>query len=48
MAFWPMLAVIIALVCAYVLKHTRVGLHLRAVGENPGHGRCSGYQCDEV
>lgn len=28
-------AVIIALVCSYILNHTRVGLHLRAVGENP-------------
>ena len=29
------LAVIIALVASYVLSRTRVGLHLRAVGENP-------------
>lgn len=29
------LAVIIALVASYVLSKTRVGLHLRAVGENP-------------
>ena len=29
--FLAYVAVIIALVCAYVLKHTRVGLHLRAV-----------------
>lgn len=28
-------AIIIALICAYVMKHTRVGLHLRAVGESP-------------
>ena len=29
------LAILIALVCSYVLTRTRVGLHLRAVGENP-------------
>ena len=29
------LAIVIALVAAYVLTRTRVGLHLRAVGENP-------------
>ncbi len=29
------LAVIIALTASYVLFHTKVGLHLRAVGENP-------------
>jgi len=33
--FMVYLAVIIALTCAYVLRRTRVGLHLRAVGENP-------------
>ena len=33
--FLAYLAVIIALVAAHVLKKTRVGLHLRAVGENP-------------
>ncbi len=34
-AFLAYLAVAIALIAAYFLKHTRVGLHLRAVGENP-------------
>ena len=29
------LAILIALVSSWVLKYTRVGLHLRAVGENP-------------
>ena len=29
------LAIVIALVASYVLNRTRVGLHLRAVGENP-------------
>lgn len=33
--FLAYLAVFIALAVSYVLKHTRVGLHLRAVGENP-------------
>ena len=28
-------AILLALVCSYVLLKTRVGLHLRAVGENP-------------
>ena len=33
--FMVYLAVVIALVAAFVLKRTRVGLHLRAVGEDP-------------
>ena len=33
--FLAYLAVIISLIAAYVLKRTRLGLHLRAVGENP-------------
>ena len=33
--FMTYLSVAIALLAAYVLRHTRVGLHLRAVGENP-------------
>ena len=33
--FMVYLAVAIALVAAYVMRHTRIGLHLRAVGENP-------------
>ena len=28
-------AIIIAVICSYVLNRTRTGLHLRAVGENP-------------
>ncbi|MBQ9923617.1 MAG: ABC transporter permease, partial [Clostridia bacterium] len=31
--FLAYLAIVIALVCSYVLKRTRTGLHLRAVGE---------------
>ena len=33
--FMVYLAVAVALVVAYILKRTRTGLHLRAVGENP-------------
>lgn len=40
--FMAYLAVIIALVAAYVLKKTRVGLHLRAVGENPATADAAG------
>ena len=40
--FLAYLAVIIALVSAYVLNKTRVGLHLRAVGENPATADAAG------
>ena len=40
--FLAYLAVIIALVVAYVLKHTRVGLQLRAVGESPNTADAAG------
>ena len=33
--FLAYLSIVIALIAAYVLRRTRVGLHLRAVGENP-------------
>lgn len=35
-------AVIIAVLCAFLLNHTRVGLHLRAVGENPNTADAAG------
>lgn len=35
-------AIIIAIVCAFLLNHTRVGLHLRAVGENPNTADAAG------
>lgn len=35
-------AIVIALISAYVLKKTRVGLHLRAVGENPATADAAG------
>ena len=40
--FLTYLAVIIALATAYVLQHTRTGLHLRAVGENPNTADAAG------
>ena len=36
------LAIIIALISAFVLTHTRVGLNLRAVGENPATADATG------
>ena len=35
-------AIVIAIICAYVLNHTRVGLHLRAVGEDPAAADAAG------
>ena len=35
-------AVAIALIAAYILRRTRVGLHLRAVGENPSTADAAG------
>ncbi len=40
--FLAYLAIFIALYTAYVLKHTRVGLHLRAVGESPATADAAG------
>ena len=40
--FLAYLAVIIALVASYVLNHTRMGLHLRAVGEDPNTADAAG------
>ena len=41
-SFLAYVAVIIALIAAYVLRRTRVGLHLRAVGENPATADAAG------
>ena len=30
-----LLSIVLAIAASYILKHTRVGLHLRAVGESP-------------
>ena len=40
--FLAYLAVVIACVCSYILNKTRVGLHLRAVGENPATADAAG------
>ena len=40
--FLAYIAVVIALVTAFVLNRTRVGLHLRAVGENPSTADAAG------
>ena len=40
--FLVYLAVIVSFVAAFVLKRTRVGLHLRAVGENPATADAAG------
>lgn len=40
--FLAYLAIVVALVCAWVLKKTRVGLQLRAVGENPATADAAG------
>ena len=40
--FLAYLGIIIALVASYVLNHTRVGLHLRAVGESPSTADAAG------
>ena len=40
--FMTYVSIIIALVVAYVLKKTRVGLHLRAIGENPATADAAG------
>ena len=41
-SFLVYLAVAVALVAAYVINHTRTGLHLRAVGENPSTADSAG------
>ena len=40
--FLAYIAVIIALTVAWVLNHSRIGLHLRAVGENPNTADAAG------
>ena len=40
--FLAYLAIIIAVICSYVMKKTRIGLHLRAVGENPNTADAAG------
>ncbi len=40
--FLAYVAIVIAFICAYILKRTRVGLQLRAVGENPNTADAAG------
>ena len=40
--FYVYLAIVIALITAYVLRKTKVGLYLRAVGENPATADAAG------
>lgn len=40
------LAIAIALICAFVLNRTRVGLHLRSVGENPATADAAGINVE--
>jgi len=45
--FLAYLAIAIAFVTAYILRRTRVGLHLRAVGENPGTADAAGINVNK-
>ena len=40
--FMVYLGILLALIMAFFLKHTRIGLNLRAVGENPGTADAAG------
>lgn len=40
--FLVYLGIMIAVICAIILKRTRIGLHLRAVGENPATADAAG------
>lgn len=40
--FLAYLGIVVALIAGYMLKHTRVGLHLRAVGEGPSTADAAG------
>ena len=41
-SFLAYVAVVLALLCSFVLNHTKVGLHLRAVGESPATADAAG------
>lgn len=45
--FMAYMAVVIALIAAYVLNKTRTGLHLRAVGENPATADAAGINVNK-
>ena len=38
------IGIIIALICAYYLHHTKMGLNVRAIGENPGAADAAGIK----
>ena len=46
-SFLAYTAIIIALVCAFMLKRTKVGLQLRAVGENPATADAAGINVNK-
>ena len=46
-SFLAYLAIVIAIVMAVILKKTRVGLHLRAVGENPATADAAGIKVEK-
>ena len=46
-SFLAYAAIIIALLAAFILKRTRVGLNLRAVGENPATADAAGIDVDK-
>ena len=45
--FLAYLAIAIALYASHILKHTRVGLHLRAVGESPATADAAGINIEK-
>lgn len=45
--FLVYLGIAIAIICAFVLNRTRVGLHLRAVGENPATADAAGINVNK-
>ena len=45
-SFYTYLAIIIAIVAAIILSRTRIGLNLRACGENPGAADAAGINVD--
>lgn len=45
--FMTYMAIIIAVICAFFLKRTKGGLHLRAVGENPATADAAGINVEK-
>lgn len=42
------LGIVIAIICGYYLNHTKIGLNLRAVGENPGAADATGIKVTKL